>query len=64
MGNLDLVKPTLERIGTVHFGRLLMKPGKPTTCVGDFVCCVRVIVCCVCVWGGGGEWVEFPPWSW
>jgi gephyrin len=31
MGSLDLVKPTLERIGTVHFGRLNMKPGKPTT---------------------------------
>eukprot|EP00455_Lapot_gusevi_P017615 TRINITY_DN1947_c0_g1_i5.p1 TRINITY_DN1947_c0_g1~~TRINITY_DN1947_c0_g1_i5.p1 ORF type:complete len:470 (-),score=108.58 TRINITY_DN1947_c0_g1_i5:16-1425(-) len=31
MGSLDLVKPLLERLGTVHFGRLLMKPGKPTT---------------------------------
>jgi gephyrin len=31
MGSLDLVKPLLERIGTVHFGRLNMKPGKPTT---------------------------------
>eukprot|EP00164_Ancoracysta_twista_P003786 GFYU01005074.1.p1 GENE.GFYU01005074.1~~GFYU01005074.1.p1 ORF type:complete len:437 (+),score=114.53 GFYU01005074.1:67-1311(+) len=31
MGNLDLVKPLLEQNGTVHFGRLNMKPGKPTT---------------------------------
>ena len=33
MGELDLVKPTLERNmgGTVHFGRVAMKPGKPTT---------------------------------
>eukprot|EP00941_MAST-03F_sp_MAST-3F-sp1_P000041 g41.t1 len=31
MGSLDLVKPTLEKLGNVHFGRLCMKPGKPTT---------------------------------
>ena len=33
MGELDLLKPTIERSlgGTVHFGRLNMKPGKPTT---------------------------------
>ena len=33
MGELDLLKPTLERNmgGTVHFGRVTMKPGKPTT---------------------------------
>lgn len=31
MGHLDLVKPLLERLGTVHFGRLYMKPGKPLT---------------------------------
>lgn len=33
MGELDLLKPTLERSlgGTVHFGRVSMKPGKPTT---------------------------------
>eukprot|EP00742_Colponemidia_sp_Colp-10_P003227 GILJ01003437.1.p1 GENE.GILJ01003437.1~~GILJ01003437.1.p1 ORF type:complete len:729 (-),score=124.40 GILJ01003437.1:35-2137(-) len=31
MGELDLVKPLLERSGTIHFGRLHMKPGKPTT---------------------------------
>ncbi|GLE05739.1 hypothetical protein PINS_up014787 [Pythium insidiosum] len=31
MGEHDLVKPLLEQIGTVHFGRLWMKPGKPTT---------------------------------
>ncbi len=31
MGNLDLLKPLLDRIGFVHFGRLRMKPGKPCT---------------------------------
>lgn len=33
MGELDLMKPTIERQlgGTVHFGRVAMKPGKPTT---------------------------------
>ncbi|KAI0594375.1 hypothetical protein F4775DRAFT_586168 [Biscogniauxia sp. FL1348] len=33
MGELDLLKPTIERAlgGTVHFGRVAMKPGKPTT---------------------------------
>lgn len=31
MGELDLLKPILERIGTIHFGRILMKPGKPCT---------------------------------
>ncbi|KAL9109521.1 MAG: hypothetical protein Q9227_005856 [Pyrenula ochraceoflavens] len=33
MGELDLLKPTIERVlgGTVHFGRVRMKPGKPTT---------------------------------
>ena len=31
MGHLDLVKPLLEELGTVHFGRLSMKPGKPLT---------------------------------
>jgi len=31
MGNLDLLKPLLDRIGVVHFGRLRMKPGKPCT---------------------------------
>jgi gephyrin len=30
MGDADFVKPALERIGTVHFGKLNMKPGKPT----------------------------------
>lgn len=37
MGHLDLVKPLLERLGTIHFGRLRMKPGKPLTfaTVGD-----------------------------
>jgi gephyrin len=33
MGELDLLKPTIERSlgGTTHFGRVAMKPGKPTT---------------------------------
>lgn len=31
MGEADLVKPTLAKLGTVHFGRMNMKPGKPTT---------------------------------
>lgn len=31
MGNLDLIKPLLDRLGSVHFGRLRMKPGKPCT---------------------------------
>ncbi len=31
MGDLDLIKPLFEQIGTVHFGRLRMKPGKPCT---------------------------------
>lgn len=31
MGKLDLLKPLLEAHGTVHFGRVVMKPGKPVT---------------------------------
>lgn len=33
MGELDLLKPTIERAlgGDIHFGRVAMKPGKPTT---------------------------------
>uniref|UniRef100_A0A7S0UQY7 Molybdopterin biosynthesis protein CNX1 n=1 Tax=Polytomella parva TaxID=51329 RepID=A0A7S0UQY7_9CHLO len=31
MGDRDLVKPLLERNGVVHYGRVLMKPGKPLT---------------------------------
>jgi gephyrin len=31
MGDRDLVKPLLEALGTVHFGRVNMKPGKPLT---------------------------------
>lgn len=31
MGTMDLLKPLLERLGKIHFGRLNMKPGKPTT---------------------------------
>ena len=42
MGPTDLLKPIIERYldGTIHFGRVSVKPGKPTTfaCVpvGDF----------------------------
>ena len=31
MGKLDLLKPILEAHGQVHFGRVVMKPGKPVT---------------------------------
>lgn len=31
MGDADIVKPLLDTIGKVHFGRVNMKPGKPTT---------------------------------
>lgn len=33
MGELDLLKPTIERSlgGEIHIGRISMKPGKPTT---------------------------------
>ncbi|GLI59317.1 hypothetical protein VaNZ11_001172 [Volvox africanus] len=31
MGDRDLIKPLLERQGTIHFGRVRMKPGKPLT---------------------------------
>lgn len=31
MGDLDLMKPIFEKAGTIHFGRLRMKPGKPCT---------------------------------
>jgi molybdenum cofactor synthesis domain-containing protein len=31
MGRRDLIKPILESLGTIHFGRLAQKPGKPTT---------------------------------
>jgi molybdopterin molybdotransferase len=31
MGTRDLIKPLLAKLGTVHFGRVLFKPGKPTT---------------------------------
>lgn len=31
MGDRDLVKGVLEARGKVHFGRVLMKPGKPLT---------------------------------
>jgi len=31
MGDADHVKRILSNIGTIHFGRLNMKPGKPTT---------------------------------
>lgn len=31
MGNRDFIKGILQRIGTVHFGKICMKPGKPCT---------------------------------
>lgn len=31
MGEMDLVKPYVEKNGVIHFGRINMKPGKPTT---------------------------------
>jgi molybdopterin molybdotransferase len=31
VGSRDLIKPILSRIGTIHFGRIAYKPGKPTT---------------------------------
>ena len=31
MGEMDLVKPYIENNGKVYFGRINMKPGKPTT---------------------------------
>lgn len=31
VGSRDLIKPILARIGTIHFGRISFKPGKPTT---------------------------------
>jgi gephyrin len=31
MGELDLIQPLLQKLGQVHFGRVLMKPGKPLT---------------------------------
>lgn len=31
MGERDFIKPLLEELGDVRFGRLCMKPGKPTT---------------------------------
>jgi len=37
VGSRDLIKPILERLGEVHFGRVAIKPGKPLTfaTVGD-----------------------------
>ena len=31
VGSRDLIKPILEQLGTVHFGRVSIKPGKPLT---------------------------------
>jgi molybdopterin molybdotransferase len=31
MGTRDLIKPLFEELGTVHFGRIAFKPGKPLT---------------------------------
>ncbi len=32
MGTKDFIKPLLAELGTVHFGRIAFKPGKPTMC--------------------------------
>jgi molybdopterin molybdotransferase len=32
MGTRDYIKPLLAELGTVHFGRIAFKPGKPTMC--------------------------------
>lgn len=37
MGDKDFVKPLLESRGTVHFGKVCMKPGKPLTFAT--ICC-------------------------
>jgi molybdopterin molybdotransferase len=31
VGTRDLIKPILEALGTVHFGRIALRPGKPLT---------------------------------
>lgn len=31
VGSRDLIKPILEQLGTVHFGRVSVRPGKPLT---------------------------------
>lgn len=31
VGTRDLIKPILEELGTVHFGRIALRPGKPLT---------------------------------
>ncbi len=31
VGSRDLIKPLLEELGTVHFGRIALRPGKPLT---------------------------------
>jgi len=31
VGSRDLIKPILERLGQIHFGRVAIKPGKPLT---------------------------------
>jgi gephyrin len=36
MGAADFVKPLLNEIGVIHFGKLNMKPGKPTTFASFF----------------------------
>lgn len=50
MGPSDLLKPVIERQfeGTVHFGRVTIKPGKPTT----FATIPNV--------KGQGEWTKKP----
>lgn len=46
MGDKDFVKPLLESRGTVHFGKVCMKPGKPLT--------FATIACSPKPSGGGG----------
>jgi len=31
MGDLDLMQGVFKKFGTIHFGRVMMKPGKPAT---------------------------------
>jgi gephyrin len=31
IGDFDLIQPILAKYGEIHFGRILMKPGKPLT---------------------------------
>ncbi len=51
MGDLDLVKPILEKEGKVHFGRVLMKPGE-CVCMYEylwFFFCMCLSDCMLCM---------------